>query len=180
MRDLLALFLHFFYDPGPTVRAGWDTSRHCGDIADQTSVGGPESIPAKGPQSDSHGPHRNGVMHVVYEPEPDPKGGGRAQARDLTGISPSDEGAQVPPPFLTATPRQARTERPFEGTRPSHRRDEAPEPTLRMSEDCTAALKGVWYRDKQRRGEAGSCEAALAPARRRRSVVVDVHRSHKG
>jgi hypothetical protein len=51
-------------------------------------------------QSDSHGPHRNGVMHVVYEPEPDPKGGGRAQARDLTGISPSDEGAQVGAPAL--------------------------------------------------------------------------------
>ena len=58
-------------------------------------------------------------------------------------------------------------------------RDEATEPPLRVSEDCTAALKGVWYRDRQRRGEAGSCEVPLATARRRRSVVVDVHRPHK-
>ncbi len=36
-----------------------------------------------------------GLLHVVHEPWPDPKGGGRAQARDLTGISPSDEGASA-------------------------------------------------------------------------------------
>ncbi len=34
--------------------------------------------------------------------------------------------------------------------------------TLRMSEDCTAALKGVWHRDKQR---ALSCMDAPGVAR---------------
>ena len=56
-----------------------------------------------GTRSDRRGPHRNGVTHVVYEPqvyepqvyepqvyEPqsDPKGGGRSQACDVAGLSP--------------------------------------------------------------------------------------------
>ena len=59
-------------------------------------------------------------MHLVYELEPDPKGGGRAQARDVIGISPSDEGVQVPPPFLTGTPRQAGAQGSIDGPHPSH------------------------------------------------------------
>ncbi len=53
-------------------------------------------------------------------------------------------------------------------------------PPLRVPEDCTAGLKGVWCRDRQGRGEAGSCEVLLATARRMRPVLVDFHRSHKG
>ncbi len=56
---------------------------------------------------------------------------------------------------------------------------EATEPPLRVPEDCTAALEGVWYRDRQGRGEAGSCEVLLATARRRRSVLAGVHRPRK-
>ncbi len=58
----------FFGDLGATVGTGWAASRHRGDIADQTSAGDPESRPAEGTQSDSRGPHRNGVMHVVHVP----------------------------------------------------------------------------------------------------------------
>ncbi len=56
------------HDLGPTVGTGWDASRHRGDIADQTSAGDPESLPAKGTQSDGRRAHRNGFMHVVHEP----------------------------------------------------------------------------------------------------------------
>ncbi len=72
----------------------------------------------------------------------------------------SDEGAQVPPPILTATPRQARTERPFEGTHPSHRRDEATEPPLRVSGTAIQQPVGVQRKSKSQRGAGGLSEGS--------------------
>lgn len=68
MRDLLALLLHFLTTLGRLLEPGGTRAVISGDIADQASTGDPVSLLAKGTQTDNRGPHRNAVMHFVYEP----------------------------------------------------------------------------------------------------------------